>query len=465
MDIQKVISEMTLEEKCSLLSGADFWHTKAVERLGIRSVMVSDGPHGLRKQDDQADHLGINDSIKAVCFPAACATTSSFDRSLVRRMGEALGDECQHERVAINLGPAINIKRSPLCGRNFEYMSEDPYLAGEMAASLVQGIQSRNVGTSVKHFAANSQEHRRMSSSSEIDERTLREIYLPAFEAAAKKGKAWTFMCSYNAINGVHSDVNRWLLTEVLRKEWGSDAYVMSDWGAVTDRVAGVLAGLDLEMPSSGGVNDAVVLKAVREGRIQEADVDACVERILTINQRYLDHARPDTPWDKEKDHELAGQLAAECLVLLKNQNGVLPLKKGEKVAILGEFAAKPRFQGGGSSHINSFRVTSLLDAVKDISGITYAQGYRISSDETDEALEREALEAARQADKVVIVAGLPDSYESEGYDRKHMRIPANQNALIEAAAAVAIVMLGMSLLVLLILNGYQHYRLQRLGV
>lgn len=437
MDIQKVISEMTLEEKCSLLSGADFWHTKAVERLGIRSVMVSDGPHGLRKQDDQADHLGINDSIKAVCFPAACATTSSFDRSLVRRMGEALGDECQHERVAINLGPAINIKRSPLCGRNFEYMSEDPYLAGEMAASLVQGIQSRNVGTSVKHFAANSQEHRRMSSSSEIDERTLREIYLPAFEAAAKKGKAWTFMCSYNAINGVHSDVNRWLLTEVLRKEWGSDAYVMSDWGAVTDRVAGVLAGLDLEMPSSGGVNDAVVLKAVREGRIQEADVDACVERILTINQRYLDHARPDTPWDKEKDHELAGQLAAECLVLLKNQNGVLPLKKGEKVAILGEFAAKPRFQGGGSSHINSFRVTSLLDAVKDISGITYAQGYRISSDETDEALEREALEAARQADKVVIVAGLPDSYESEGYDRKHMRIPANQNALIEAAAAV----------------------------
>ena len=217
--------------------------------------MVSDGPHGLRKQDDQADHLGINDSIKAVCFPAACATTSSFDRNLVRRMGEALGDECQHERVAINLGPAINIKRSPLCGRNFEYMSEDPYLAGEMAASLVQGIQSRNVGTSVKHFAANSQEHRRMSSSSEIDERTLREIYLPAFEAAAKKGKAWTFMCSYNAINGVHSDVNRWLLTEVLRKEWGSDAYVMSDWGAVTDRVAGVLAGLDLEMPSSGGVS------------------------------------------------------------------------------------------------------------------------------------------------------------------------------------------------------------------
>ncbi len=219
MDIQQTISQMTLEEKCSLLSGADFWHTKSVERLGVKGIMVSDGPHGLRKQDDRADHLGVNDSIQAVCFPTACATTSSFDRNLVRTIGEAIGDECQHERVAINLGPAINIKRSPLCGRNFEYMSEDPFLAGEMAVSIIQGVQSRNVGVSVKHFAANNQEHRRMSSSSEIDERTLREIYLPAFEAAAKKGRAWTFMCSYNRINGVHSDVNKWLLTDVLRKE------------------------------------------------------------------------------------------------------------------------------------------------------------------------------------------------------------------------------------------------------
>lgn len=437
MDIQKVISQMTLEEKCSLLSGADFWHTKAVERLGVKPVMVSDGPHGLRKQDLEADHLGINDSIKAVCFPAACATTASFDRGLVRKMGEALGDECQHEQVAVNLGPAINIKRSPLCGRNFEYMSEDPYLAGEMAASLVQGIQSRNVGTSVKHFAANSQEHRRMSSDAVIDERTLREIYLPAFEAAAKKGKAWTFMCSYNSINGKHSDVNKWLLTDVLRGEWGSDAYVMSDWGAVTDRVEGVKAGLDLEMPASGGVNDAEIVRAVREGRLDEAAVDACVARILRINQRYLDNARPDTPWDKEKDHALAGELAAECLVLLKNEENILPLQKGEKVAILGEFAAKPRFQGGGSSHINCCKVTSLLDAAGDIPGVAYAQGYRTDSDETDETLQREALEAAKHAEKVVIVAGLPDSYESEGYDRTHLRIPANQNALIEAVAAV----------------------------
>ena len=437
MDIKKLISQMTLEEKCSLLSGADFWHTKSIDRLGIPAVMVSDGPHGLRKQDEKADHLGINESIKAVCFPAACASTSSFDRDLVRRLGETIGDECQHEQVAVNLGPAINIKRSPLCGRNFEYMSEDPYLAGEMAASLIQGVQSRNIGVSVKHFAGNNQEHRRMSSDSVIDERTLREIYLPAFEASAKKGKAWTYMCSYNKINGLHSDVNRWLLTDVLRNEWGSDAYVMSDWGAVSDRVAGVHAGLDLEMPSSGGVNDAEVVRAVREGRLDEADVDTCVERILRIHQRYLENAKPDTPWDKEKDHELAGKLAADCLVLLKNENGILPLKSGERIAILGEFAAKPRFQGGGSSHINSCRVTSLLDAVADLPGITYAQGYRIGSDETDERLLQEALEAARKADKVVLVAGLPDSYESEGYDRKHMRLPASQNALIEAVAAV----------------------------
>ena len=436
MDIKAVISQMTLEEKCSLLSGADFWHTKGVERLGVKPIMVSDGPHGLRKQDDQADHLGINDSIKAVCFPAACASTSSFDRELVKTIGETIGDQCQHERVAINLGPAINIKRSPLCGRNFEYMSEDPYLAGEMAASIIQGIQSRNVGTSLKHFAANNQEHRRMSSSSEIDERTLREIYLAGFETAVKKAQPWTIMCSYNRINGVHSDVNKWLLTDVLRKEWGFEGYVVSDWGAVSDRVPGVLAGMDLEMPSSGGVNDREVLRAVREGRIAEADVDACVERILRINQKYHDNAKPDTPWDMEKDHELAGKLAAECMVLLKNEGNVLPLRPGEKVAIIGEFAKKPRFQGGGSSHINCCRVTSLMDAAGEIPGVRYAQGYRIDSDLPDEKLQAEAVALAAESDKAVVVIGLPDSYESEGYDRTHMRLPENQNALAEAVAA-----------------------------
>ena len=433
---KELVAAMTLEEKCSLLSGLDFWHTKPVERLGIPSVMVSDGPHGLRKQDDKADHLGVNDSIKAVCFPAACATTASFDRSVVRRLGGAMGDQCQHEQVAVNLGPAINIKRSPLCGRNFEYMSEDPYLAGEMATSLIQGTQSKNIGTSVKHFAANDQEHRRMSSDSVIDERTLREIYLPAFEAAAKKGKAWTFMCSYNKVNGEYASQNRWLLNDLLRDEWGYEGYVMSDWGAVSDRVKGVHAGLDLEMPASGGQRDKLVMQAVLDGKLDEKDVDLCVERMLTIHQKYWDNAKPETPWDMEADHELAAKLAADCLVLLKNEDGILPLKKEEKVALIGEFAAKPRFQGGGSSHINSFKVTSLKDALADNANVCYAQGYTIAGEAVNEALEAEAVAAAKAADKVVVVAGLPDSFESEGYDRTHMRMPANQNALIEKIAA-----------------------------
>ena len=432
---RELVSRMTLEEKASLLSGADFWHTKAIERLGIPALMVSDGPHGLRKQDEQGDHLGINESIKAVCFPAACATAASFDRSLVRQIGEAIGDECQHEQVAVNLGPAINIKRSPLCGRNFEYMSEDPYLAAELAVPLIEGVQSRNVGVSAKHFAANSQEHRRMASDSVIDERTLREIYLPAFEAAAIRARAWTFMCSYNKVNGTFASENKWLLTTLLRDEWGFDGLVMSDWGAVSNRPKGVDAGLDLEMPGSGGINDQEVVRAVREGRLSEEAVDRCAERVVRLVQRFMENRKPETPWDMEADHALAGKLAAECLVLLKNEDGLLPFSKEEKIAVIGEFAAKPRFQGGGSSHINCFRVTSLLDALAGTPGVAYAQGYRIASDEVDPQLEAEALEAAKQADKVLIVAGLPDSYESEGYDRSHLRIPENQSRLIRLAA------------------------------
>ena len=319
MDIKALIAQMTLEEKAGLCSGADFWHTKAVERLGIPASMVSDGPHGLRKQDELVDHLGVNDSIKAVCFPAACATAASFDRALLERMGEAIGDSCQHEKLSVVLGPAVNIKRSPLCGRNFEYFSEDPYLAGEMAAAFIHGVQSRNVGTSIKHFAANSQEHRRMSSSAEVDERTLREIYLPAFETAVKREQPWTVMCSYNRLNGVYASEHPWLLTEVLRNEWGFEGYVVSDWGAVADRVKGLAAGLDLEMPSSNGFNDRKIVEAVREGRLDEAVVDRAVERILSIVYRYVENAKPDTPWDKEAQHSLAAQIAAECMVLLKN--------------------------------------------------------------------------------------------------------------------------------------------------
>ena len=363
---QELVSQMTLEEKAGLCSGLDFWHTKPVERLGVPSVMVSDGPHGLRKQDEKADHLGVNDSIKAVCMPAACATASSFDRDLMGRMGQAIGDSCQHEKLGVVLGPAVNIKRSPLCGRNFEYFSEDPYLAGEMSAAYINGVQSKNVGTSIKHFAANSQEHRRMSSSSNADERTLREIYVPAFEISVRKAQPWTVMCSYNRINGVYASENPWLLTDVLRGEWGFKGYVMSDWGAVSDRVAGVAAGLDLEMPSSGGINDRKIVAAVKSGELDEKIVDQACERILEINYRYLDNARPETPWDQEADHQLSARIAEECMVLLKN-DGILPLNKTDEVAFIGEFAAKPRFQGGGSSHINAFRTTSAVEAAQGV--------------------------------------------------------------------------------------------------
>ena len=437
MDIKKVISQMTLEEKASLLSGSDFWHSKSVERLGVEKVMVSDGPHGLRKQDLEADHLGINESIRAVCYPTASATAASFDRDVLRQIGSGVADGCQHEKVAVILGPAVNIKRSPLCGRNFEYFSEDPYLAAQLSTSFIRAVQEKNIGVSVKHFAANSQEHRRMASDSVVDDRTLREIYFPAFESAVKEGKAWTVMCSYNRLNGEYASQNRWLLTDVLRGEWGFDGYVVSDWGAVSDRAKGVHAGLDLEMPASGGVNDQLVVEAVRSGQLDEADVDLAVERILTIHQRYLDNAKPDTVWDKEAQHEQARALAADCMVLLKNEDGILPLKAGEEIAVIGLFAKKPRFQGGGSSHINSFRTESLMDALAGMPGITYAQGYDIVTEEPDETLIAEACEAARKAKKAVIVAGLPDSFESEGYDRSHMRMPNCQVELIRRVAEV----------------------------
>lgn len=433
MDVKALVSQMTLEEKAGLCSGLDFWHTKPVERLGVPSVMVSDGPHGLRKQDDKADHLGVNESIKAVCMPAACATAASFDRALIGRMGEAIGESCQHEKLGVVLGPAVNIKRSPLCGRNFEYFSEDPYLAGEMSAAYINGVQSKNVGTSIKHFAANNQEHRRMSSSSNADERTLREIYFPAFEISVRKAQPWTVMCSYNRLNGTYASEHPWLLTDVLRKEWGFKGYVMSDWGAVSNRVAGVAAGLDLEMPGSGGINDRKIVAAVKAGELDEKIVDQACERILNINYRYLENARPETPWDQEADHQLSAEIAAECMVLLKN-DGLLPLSKTDEAAFIGEFAAKPRFQGGGSSHINSFRTTSAVEAAQGLP-VTYVQGYSAAKDEATDEMIAEAVKAARAAKVAVVFAGLPDSYESEGYDRSHMAMPACQNRLIEAVA------------------------------
>lgn len=421
---------MTLEEKAGMCSGLDFWHLKEVEHLGIPKVMVSDGPHGLRKQDEKGDHLGINDSIKAVCFPPAVLSACSFDRGLMEEMGKAIGREAQANDVSVVLGPAVNIKRSPLCGRNFEYYSEDPYLAGEIAAAFVKGVQSQHVGTSIKHFAANNQEYRRMSSSSEVDERTLREIYFPAFETAVKKAQPYTFMCSYNQINGTFASENKWLLTDVLRGEWGFKGYVMSDWGAVNDRVKGLEAGLELEMPASGGDNDSMIVKAVKDGALEEKILDQAVERILRIIFEYADHRKPQE-FTMEKDHEEAQHIAEESMVLLKNENHILPLKTSEKAAFIGGFARNPRFQGGGSSHINCFKTTNVLDSVPCDAQVVYAEGFPADRDFYDKALADEAVKAAAEADKAVIFAGLPESFESEGYDRSHMRLPECQNRLI----------------------------------
>ncbi len=434
MDINHILEILTLEEKAALCSGADFWHTKAIERLDIPQIMVSDGPHGLRKMKDNAE--SPNDSIEAVCFPTAAALACSFDRELVGEMGKALGEQCQAENVSVILGPGCNIKRSPLCGRNFEYFSEDPYLASQIAAAHIRGVQSKGVGTSLKHFAANNQENRRMSVSAEIDERTLHEIYLAAFEPVVREAKPWTVMCSYNKINGEYSSQNKELLTDILREKWGFEGLVVSDWGAVDDRAGGVLAGLDLEMPGSMGKNDKAIVKAVEDGRLTMEELDKCVRRVLELVQKSLD-SRTEMSWDKERHHKLAKKLAVNSAVLLRNEDNMLPLDKSQKIAFIGAFAEKPRYQGGGSSHIRSFKTVSALEAVKDIAEVTYAQGFPIDKDETDPELEQQAIEAAMAADKVVVFAGLPESFESEGYDRRHMHLPECQLDLISKLTTV----------------------------
>ena len=436
MDIEKIISEMTLQQKAMYVSGHDMWTTEAFEEMGVPSIFMCDGPHGLRKQENQnPEENQIYDSIDAVCFPTASASAASFDRQLMYDIGVILGKECQAENVATILGPAINIKRSPLCGRNFEYVSEDPYVAGELSAACINGVQSQGVGTSVKHFAANSQETERMYADSVLDERTLREIYLAAFETAVKKSKPWTIMASYNRINGTYSTENKWLLKDVLRDEWGFDGVVMSDWAAVSERFKGVAAGLDLEMPSCNGLNDQKIIDAVNNGSLSEADLDEAVRNILKWVEKALTNKKSEV-FDREKDHEKAVRAEEECIVLLKNEKNTLPLSKGENVVMIGGFAEAPRFQGGGSSHINSHKIVSALSVKDSFSEkIVYAKGFEAYKDEVDEKLFEEALSAAKSADKVVIFAGLPDSFESEGYDRDHMRLPNCQNILIERIA------------------------------
>ncbi|MDO4305189.1 MAG: glycoside hydrolase family 3 C-terminal domain-containing protein [Eubacteriales bacterium] len=434
--IKELIGRMPLAEKASLCSGKDFWHANGLERLGIPVTLLTDGPHGLRKQEDEYDELGIHEAIKAVCFPAGCAMASTFNRELLEEQGTRLGEECQAENVSVLLGPAMNIKRSPLCGRNFEYLSEDPYVSGELAAALVKGIQSKHVGTSPKHFAMNNQETRRMSVSVEADERTMREIYLSGFETVVKEAKPWTIMSAYNAINGTFSSSHEWLLDTVLRKEWGFDGYVVSDWGSMDRKVSSLKAGMNLEMPGDGGSNDHFIVNAVRNGELDEAVLDKRVEEILGIVFRFTEHWDENAVFDYEKDEAMSQKVAEEGMVLLKNE-GVLPLSAQEKVAFIGKYAKKPRYQGGGSSHVNSRNVISALEAASEYPNIVFEQGFDDVDDAIDETMVEAAVRAAKAADKAVIFAGLPDSYESESYDRVHMRMPENQNHLIREVAKV----------------------------
>ena len=436
MTAKEILQRMTLEEKASLCSGADFWHLKSVERLGLQKIMVTDGPHGLRKQAGSSDHLGVSESVKATCFPTASATACSFDRDLLRQIGEAIGEECLQEEVAVVLGPGANIKRSPLCGRNFEYVSEDPYVTGELAAALIAGVQSKNVGTSLKHYALNSQEHLRMVSDSVADERAMREIYFAGFEAAVRQSQPYTVMCSYNRINGTYASENKRVLTDILRNEWGFNGLVVTDWGAVADRVEGIRAGLDLEMPSSGGQTDAEIVAAVNKGDLLMEALDKCALRIVQMILKTQENLGKDYTYDADAHHALARKAAAESTVLLQN-DGILPLAEGSKLAVIGAFAKTPRYQGAGSSRINPYKIDSAVGELEALGvPFTYAEGYKLARGaEADTSLLDEACAAAKAADVAIVFAGLPDEYESEGFDRTSLDMPEEHNRLIEAVA------------------------------
>jgi beta-glucosidase len=442
-DIAALVAGLTLEEKAALLSGSGAWETAGVERLGIPSITLTDGPHGVRKQDPDAERFSFDASLPATCFPTAAALGSSWDVDLLTRVGQALGAESRAAGVAVLLGPGVNLKRSPLCGRNFEYLSEDPVVSGHLGAALVRGIQSQGVGASVKHFAVNNQETDRMRVSAEVDERTLRELYLAGFEHIVTSARPWTVMASYNRINGVYAAQNPWLLTEVLRGDWGFDGLVVSDWGAVSDPVAAVAAGLDLEMPTTNGASAARLVEAVTVGRIEEAVLDRAATRLLTLLSRAADPSEPVVEADYGHHHALARLAAAESAVLLKNEDAILPLNPDTRlsVAVIGELARTPRFQGAGSSQINATKVDDALTAISALTepggdrlSVSFSPGYLLSG-EQDEALLSEAVTAAAGADVAVVFLGLPEGAESEGYDRTHLGLPGVQLRLLAAVA------------------------------
>lgn len=440
-NIEKIIDSLTLNEKASLCSGHDFWNLKGIPEKGIPSVMVTDGPHGLRKQAGSADHIGLNASVPATCFPTAAGLAATWDESLLEEIGQALGRESRDQQVAVILGPGANIKRSPLCGRNFEYFSEDPLLSGRMAAAHIRGVQSQGVGTSLKHFAVNNQERRRMSIDAIVDERAMREVYLAGFEYAVRHARPATVMCAYNRVNGTYCSEHRELLTDILKTEWGFEGLVVTDWGAANDRVEGLKAGLDLEMPGTQGVNDALIVEAVEGGLLDVRTLDEAVGRILSVVLPAAEALSKPSRCDYDTHHELARKAAARSVVLLKNERDTLPLAAySGSIALIGEFAVHPRYQGAGSSLINPVRVVNALDAVKeyvDESRVRYAAGYDRNDGQVHQKLIDEACDVAHNADVVLLFVGLPDSFESEGFDRTHLDLPQSHTALIRAVAAV----------------------------
>ena len=439
MNVQQKIKELTLEEKCALLSGAETFKTRGMPKHGIPQIWLSDGPHGLRKQAGESDHLGLNPSVPATCFPTASAVANSWDAALGEEIGAALGEEAAAQEVSVLLGPGLNMKRNPLCGRSFEYFSEDPYLAGKLAAGYIRGIQSKGVAACPKHFAVNSQETRRMASDSVVDERTLREIYLTGFEIAVKEGHPRSIMSSYNLINGVYANENKHLLMDILRGEWGFDGAVITDWGGSNDHALGVKNGSTLEMPAPGGDSVRELLAAVEGGKIAESDIDARLSELLPLmfdTKAALDAA--PRAFDAAAHHALARRAAEESLVLLKNEGALLPLAAGTKVAVIGDFAQNPRYQGAGSSMVNSTQVDVLLDKLIDsaVNVIGYQQGFDRHG-KPDAALQKSACELAAQADTVVLCMGLDEIAESEGLDRSNLRLAQNQVELLQAVAAV----------------------------
>lgn len=442
-----IIAKMSLEDKVKLCSGSSFWSTIDMRRYGLKSIFMTDGPHGLRKQEGLGDNLGLNSSMQATCFPTACASSCTWNTKLLRKMGEAIGEEALEQGVDIVLGPGVNIKRNPLCGRNFEYFSEDPFLAGKLGAAWINGVQSKGPGASLKHFAANNQENERLLSNSMVDERALREIYLAPFEIAVKEGNPDTVMCSYNKINGVYSSDNQYLLTDILRNEWKFDGLVVTDWGALNDKIKAFKAGLDLEMPSSSNMFDKEVIEAVNEGRLSLDYINKSVDRMITQIKKSVSLRKPQYKFSRDEHHNLSKKIASEGAVLLKNNDGILPIGKEKKVALIGALARNIRYQGAGSSHINPTKLVNIVDGFREERiKFNYYQGYEYDSVENIEYL-REAIKGAKESDVAVLVIGLPDEYESEGFDREDMNIPKSHIKLLKEVAKVnentVVVLLG----------------------